>query len=288
MRKQQQYDLVAKSLAWLAEHQIEQPDLERLAGAMGVSSFHLQHCFQRWAGVSPKQFLKSLTRQAALDRLLSGSTVLDAALDAGLSGPGRLHDLMISTEGMTPGQVRDRGTDVALDHGIGQTPFGDALISWSERGICFLGFCSETGRARVSAELAAQWTNASFRENSDGAQQLLDRVFNPGRQRLRLCLKGSPFQLRVWEALLRIPAGTHVCYGQIARMIGQDRGSRAVGAAVGKNPVAWVIPCHRVIRQIGALGGYRWGAVTKQAMIGYEVSTLDGKTPRLHDASATS
>jgi AraC family transcriptional regulator of adaptative response/methylated-DNA-[protein]-cysteine methyltransferase len=271
MQTHRHYELIADAIGWIANNRDQQPDLAALAAEMRVSPHHLQRTFQAWAGVSPKQFLKSLTRQAALERLAAGTTVLEAALSVGLSGPGRLHDLLISTEALTPGEIRKRGDSVILDYGFGQTIFGEALIAWNQRGISFLGFCDEKGATAAEHELRAMWSNADFRERPTEARSRLDEVFQMRRnQPLRLWLRGSPFQLKVWEALLRIPEATHASYGTVARSIGKPKASRAVGSAVGSNPLAWIIPCHRVIRQLGELGGYRWGTVTKQAMIGFE------------------
>ena len=268
-----QYELIARALRWVAEHQSEQPGLEALAESVGVSPFHLQRTFQDWAGVTPKQFLKSLTRRAALRRLLEGSSVLDAALSSGLSGPGRLHDLMITTEALTPGEIRKRGAGVRLEYGFGDTPFGGALVCWNARGLSFLGYCDEPGPEDTLSELRGRWSNAVFEECPTAARAWLDTVFSANiRQPLRLWLRCSAFQLKVWEALLEIPEGAHVSYGSLARHIGQPSASRAVGSAVGANPLAWIIPCHRVIRQLGELGDYRWGPVTKRAMIGFEAT----------------
>jgi len=273
MQTNRHFELISRAIQWVAEHQQEQPELEQLAREMGVSPHHLQRTFQAWAGVSPKQFLKSLTRRAALERLLDGSNVLDAAISVGLSGPGRLHDLLISTEALTPGEVRKRGEGVSLNYGYGETPFGPALVSWSLRGLNFLGFCLEKGPRKVLSEWQEPWSNATFTESPSEAQQLLDRVFRRDPlQPLRIWLRGSPFQLKVWEALLAIPEGSHVSYGSLARYVGSPAAARAVGSAVGANPLAWIIPCHRVIRAAGEMGGYRWGAVTKQAIIGFEAS----------------
>jgi AraC family transcriptional regulator of adaptative response/methylated-DNA-[protein]-cysteine methyltransferase len=271
MQHNRQYKLVSASIRWVAEHQFDQPDLQRLSLEMGVSPHHLQRTFQAWAGVSPKQFLKSLTRKAALDRLKNGCSVLDSALESGLSGPGRLHDLMISTEALTPGEIRKHGEGVQIDYGFGETLFGMALIAWTQRGISFLGFAEENGAESTLANLQEQWANASFREDSPAAQNWLDRIFDDSNDKpIPLWLRGSPFQLKVWEALLEIPEGTHSSYGRLATQIGHPGAARAVGTAVGSNPVAWIIPCHRVIRQMGEVGGYRWGGLTKQAMIGLE------------------
>lgn len=273
MLAHRQYILISRAIQWVADNQPQQPDLEALADAMEVSPFHLQRTFQDWAGVTPKQFLKSLTRSAALERLLAGSNVLDAALSAGLSGPGRLHDLLITTEALTPGEIRRRGTGVKLEFGFGETPFGQALVSWSSRGLSFLGFCGQSGAQPLLTELKALWSGAIFYERPTAAQAWLDEIFAASHEQpLRLWLRGSPFQLKVWEALLDIPEGTLASYGSLARHIGQPAAARAVGSAVGANPLAWIIPCHRVIKQLGDLGGYRWGAVTKRAMIGLEAA----------------
>jgi len=274
MQNNRQYKLVAETIQWVAEHQSTQPDLQQLSSEMGVSPHHLQRTFQTWAGVSPKQFLKSLTRNAALDRLKRGSSVLDAALETGLSGPGRLHDLTISTVALTPGEIRKHGEGVQLNYGFGETLFGKALIAWTSRGVNFLGFCEENGAESTLATLREQWSNAILRKDPGEAQRWLDDIFSDSCDKsIPLWLRGSPFQLKVWEALLEIPEGTHTTYGRLASRIGHPGAARAVGTAVGSNPVAWIIPCHRVIRQMGEIGGYRWGGFTKQAMIGYEAAS---------------
>jgi AraC family transcriptional regulator of adaptative response/methylated-DNA-[protein]-cysteine methyltransferase len=274
MQRNRQYKLVSETIKWVAEHQSAQPDLQRLSAEMGVSPHHLQRTFQTWAGVSPKQFLKSLTRNAALDRLKKGSSVLDASLEAGLSGPSRLHDLLISTDALTPGEIRKHGKGVQLDYGFGETLFGKALVAWTSRGVNFLGFCEENGPESTLVTLQEQWANARFRESPTAAQRWLDDIFYGSNDKpVPLWLRGSPFQLKVWEALLEIPEGTHSTYGQLAARIGHPGAARSVGTAIGSNPVSWIIPCHRVIRQMGEMGGYRWGGFTKRAMIGYEAAS---------------
>jgi AraC family transcriptional regulator of adaptative response/methylated-DNA-[protein]-cysteine methyltransferase len=264
------YELIARALSYLVAHQREQPDLAELAAHLGRSEGHVQRTFQAYAGLSPKQFLRMLTRERALERLAAGANVLDAALDSGLSGPGRLHDLLISTDAMTPGEARRRGAGVLLEYGDGPSPFGQALVAWSERGLAFLGF-TDTGKERCLRELAEQWPDATLKENSARARAWIQAIFErPDQQPLKLWLRGSPFQLKVWEALLAIPSGDHVSYGHIAQRLDKPRASRAVGTAVGRNPISWLIPCHRVITSSGGLGGYRWGLEAKQAMIGVE------------------
>ena len=269
----QQYQFVANALLWLAENQARQPGLAEMAGEFGMSEAHLQRTFQDQAGVSPKPFLKHLTREQALARLRAGETVLDTALESGLSGPGRLHDLMVTTEALSPGEARRNAQGVEMSFGAGPTPFGPALIAWTARGITFLGFCNAQPTEEVLHELQSQWSGATLKEYTTDAREKLAQVFDPARDRpLRVWLRGSPFQLKIWEALLAIPPGAHWTYGQMARFIDQPRAGRAVGTAIGRNPVAWLIPCHRVITSIGATGGYRWGQPTKMAMIGMEAA----------------
>lgn len=268
-----QYDMVAEALHWLAHHQAEQPSLSALARHLDLSEAHVQRTFQAFAGVSPKQFLKYLTREQALERLRHGQTVLDTAIDCGLSGPSRLHDLLITTEAITPGQARQHGAGLTLEFGVGPTPFGPALLAWSERGIVFLGFTRDRGREAAVTELHAQWPDAELVERSADANRHLAEMFNgTRRQPLRIWLRGSPFQLKVWQALLGIAPGTHVSYGDIARSLQIPSASRAVGTAISRNPVSWLIPCHRVINSMGAMGGYRWGTETKRVLVAYEAA----------------
>ena len=280
MTANKHYELVARALAWISENHLDQPELTDLSRELGVSPHHLQRVFQEWAGVSPKQFLMSITRQAALERLAAGETVLNAAMDSGLSGPGRLHDLLISTESLTPGEVRKLGRGVRIYYGYGDSRFGEALVAWNARGVSFLGFCAEKGREQVFSELNARLSNAEFLLDPEAAQEWLDKIFaDANRKPIPVWLRGSPFQLKVWEALLSIPDGANATYGQIAKLIGSSGASQAVGNAVGSNPVSWIIPCHRVIRQLGELGGYRWGSATKRAMIGFEAARSDPVNP---------
>lgn len=276
MTTDRHYELVARALAWIAENSVEQPSLNDLANELGVSPHHLQRIFQAWAGVSPKQFLKSLTRDAAMERLAAGESVLDAALASGLSGPGRLHDLLVTTDALTPGEVRKQGLGVNFEYGFGTCPFGEALVAWNPRGIGFLGFCDSGSREQAYDEFAQRLSRAQFRRDDEVAATWTGRIFNRhAGQPLPVWLRGSPFQLKVWQALLAIPEGTNATYGDIARFIGSPGASQAVGNAIGSNPVSWLIPCHRVIRQLGELGGYRWGSTAKRAMIGLESTRIN-------------
>ena len=273
MENHNHFQVVKQALCWLDQNRSRQPTLEALSSYTGYSQHHLQRTFQEWAGVSPKQFLKSLTREAAVQRLMQGFSILDTSHATGLSGPGRLHDLLITTDALSPGELKRRCDGLTISYGAAPSPFGLALLAWSERGINFLGFCEDSGFEVVMESLRQQWAGANFRHSPDEARKRLEIIFSGSdRQPTRVWLRGSPFQLKVWQALLAIPEGAHATYGQIAAFIDRKGASRAVGSAIGKNPVAWIIPCHRVIRQLGELGGYRWGAPIKTAMIGYEAA----------------
>jgi AraC family transcriptional regulator of adaptative response/methylated-DNA-[protein]-cysteine methyltransferase len=276
MKQAGKYDLVADMLYWLIENQSNQPSLDGLAKRFDYSPHHLQRTFCEFTGVSPKQFLKYLTKEKALARLKAGCTVLDTSFDCGLSGPGRLHDLLISTEAITPGQARNAARGVSMEYGFGPSPFGECLIAWTDHGLCFLGFCRERSPAEAIEELTGQWRDARYRHNAESAKQHVDAVFSRApSESLKIWLRGTPFQLKVWQALLEIPQGVHCSYGQIAHALGQPGAARAVGTAVGGNPISLLIPCHRVITSAAGLGGYRWGTETKQALIGYEAAMAE-------------
>jgi len=273
MKPQHHFQLIAESIHWLCQNQQSQPGLEELAEHIGLSPHYMQRLFQEWAGVSPKQFLKYLTKTQAMERLRQGQTVLDTAVSSGLSGPGRLHDLIVTTEAMTPGQAKSKGFGVEVNFGYGKTPFGEALLGWTDKGICFLGFAHNQGKDRLWSHFRQQWPDAILSEENSQAELKLTEIFTGSeRKGLKIWLRGSPFQLRIWEALLSLPAGVHCTYGQLATLTGNAGASRATGTAIGRNPVSWLIPCHRVITSLGTLGGYRWGTNTKQAMIGYEAA----------------
>jgi len=278
MNSQRHYQLIAEALHWLCQNQQNQPTLEELADHVGLSPHYLQRLFQEWVGVTPKQFLKYLTKSQAMERLRQGQTVLESALASGLSGPGRLHDLLITTQAMTPGEAKRKGFGVDVSYGYGMTPFGEALLAWTDRGVCFLGFCDEEGKQHTRDHFLQQWPDANLAEDSAGANDRLAEIFNEAEHKqLKVWLRGSPFQLCVWEALLSLPVGTHCTYGQLAAFSGHAGASRATGAAIGRNPVSWLIPCHRVINSLGTIGGYRWGTNIKHAMIGYEAAISAGQ-----------
>jgi AraC family transcriptional regulator of adaptative response/methylated-DNA-[protein]-cysteine methyltransferase len=267
------FETISNALYWLVEHHHEQPSLKDMSKAFGISEFHLQKTFQDYAGISPKQFLKHLSKEEAILRLQQGQTVLDTSIDVGLSGPGRLHDLLVTTEAVTPGQVRSGSLAIEMEYGFSTTPFGDALVAWTSRGVSFLGFTRKLGRQESLNDLTGQWSQVKFSKNGNKANELLDTIFSGSNKNpIRVWLRGSPFQLKVWEALIKIPPTAHCTYGQIAAHLDNPKASRAVGTAIGRNPISWLIPCHRVITSMGTLGGYRWGLETKQAMLGLESS----------------
>lgn len=265
------YELIEAAMAWLADMRAEQPSLEELAEHIGYAPAHLQRVFTQWVGISPKRFLSFLTLDYAKQRLAESDSVLDAALEAGLSGPGRLHDLFVTHEAITPGDYKRRGEGLAIQWGWHPSPFGEALVMQTERGLCGLAFATDN-KAAVFANMAARWPAAQIVEAPQATTALAAAVFGQNGQRIPLHLSGTNFQIRVWEALLRIPDGNLVPYQWVAKAIGQPKAARAVGAAIGRNPVSFLIPCHRAILTSGYLRNYEWGLPRKMAMIGWEAS----------------
>lgn len=270
------YRRMERALEWLAASAGRQPALEEAARAAAMSPFHFQRVFSRWAGVSPKQFLQALSLARAKRRLGQGASVLDAAADAGLSGPGRLHDAFVGIESVTPGEYKRGLAGVRVGYGFHDTPFGECLLLITARGVCGLGFVCETDREAAFADLAARFPAAVLEPDPQATGAAVRRIFaRPAPPAgagapLRLLLNGTRFQVQVWRALLEIPEGSHASYARLAARVGSPRATRAVGSAVGANPIAYLIPCHRVIRSTGALGGYHWGAGRKLAMLGLE------------------
>lgn len=270
------YAAVARAIAFVRANVRRQPELAEIAAAAQLSEFHLQRLFSAWAGISPKRFLQYLTKEHALAALRDSADVLDAALGAGLSGPGRLHDLMVSCEALTPGEIRSGGAGVELRHGLAATPLGAALFGWTPRGLCHLAFCDGNAGAMLDL-LRRDWPAANFMRDDAGAKALATRVFPTAPQagRLHLLLKGTNFQIKVWEALLQIPPAALVSYGQLAGRLGRPNAARAVGSAVAANSIAWLIPCHRVIREDGDSSNYRWGVERKLALRVWEAGRKD-------------
>lgn len=269
------YSRIEKAIFDLEKNFRRQPSLEEMARTAGLSAYHFQRLFTRWAGISPKRFLQYLTAEYARRLLQESPNVLDAAYGAGLSGPGRLHDLIVNVYAATPGELKSGGEGLTVRYGTHPSPFGECLVAVTPRGICGLSFPSSGGGEAVD-ELRRQWARATFREDPRATKAVVDRIFDPSRRRdrspLTVFVRGTNFQIKVWEALVRIPPGCALSYGDVAVAVGAPGATRAVGSAVARNPVAFLIPCHRVIRKSGAFGEYRWGAARKQAMLAWEAA----------------
>jgi len=268
------YDSVRRAIAFISEHWRSQPTIEAVADAASVTPDELHHLFRRWAGLTPKAFMQALTLDHAKGLLRDSASVLDAALDSGLSGPGRLHDLFVTHEAMSPGEWKNGGAGMTLSYGFHPSPFGTAIVIASGRGLAGLAF-ADPGQEQIAlADMQRRWPNATYIEDPTGTAALAQRVFDTklwcADQPLRVILIGTDFEVRVWETLLKIPMGRATTYSNIAATINKPNASRAVGAAVGRNPVSFVVPCHRVIGKTGALTGYHWGITRKQAMLGWE------------------
>ena len=281
MEDHKDYERIGKALDHLADTwSTDRPSLADLADQCGMSEFHFQRVFQRWVGLSPKKFLSVVSLEHAKQALDDQADILSASFDAGLSGPGRLHDLFVTYEAMTPGEYKRAASDMVIRWGWHDGPFGETLILATERGLCGLAFLDARGRDACFQDMADRWPKARFEKDLDMTGDYLARIFATGApqrsdasQGLRLFLKGTEFQVKVWEALMRLPPSDYVTYGTLAESIDMPaRAARAVGTAVGANPISWLIPCHRVIRGTGMLGGYRWGLPRKVAMMGFERS----------------
>lgn len=269
------YETVRQVIELITEDYREQPSLEDIAARLKQPPTQLQKTFTRWAGLSPKAFLQAVTLDHA-KRLLRQESMplLETSIEIGLSGPGRLHDLFVTHEAMSPGEWKARGAGLTIRYGFHPSPFGEALVMATERGLAGLAFADDGNEQACLEDMTCRWPNAAYVRDQEATVAYADRIFDPGRWRpeepLRIVLIGSDFQVRVWQALLRIPMGKAVTYSDIAGELGQPTASRAVGAAVGRNPISFVVPCHRALGKSGALTGYHWGLTRKRAMLGWE------------------
>jgi len=273
------YDRIRDALAYIESQAKSQPELTEVAAHVGLSPHHFQRLFRRWVGISPKRFLQLLTLGEAKAALARSVSVLDAAYEAGLSSPSRLHDLFVNLEAMTPGEYKAGGRGLVIRTGVHASPFGHALLAQTDRGLCGLSFDDQSACEQGRADLRAAWPEAHFVEDPAATAANFEQIFidprQPNRPRIDLYVRGSNFQVQVWQALLRLQPGQLCSYGDIARWIGRPTASRAVGGAVGRNPVALLIPCHRVITRMGDFGNYRWGPLRKRAIIGWEFSRAE-------------
>lgn len=266
------FDRIAEAITYIQDNYQSQPSLDEVAEQIHVSPFHFQRMFSEWAGTSPKKFLQYISLNHAKKLLKENqATLFETALETGFSGTSRLHDLFINIEGMTPAEYKNGGKNLVINYSFTESPFGNIMVASTTKGICHLAFSDDDDKA--FSALQNQFPNASFQQKTDLIQQNALFIFTQDWQKLpqiKLHLKGTPFQLKVWEALLQIPMGQCVTYGAIAQKINNTRASRAVGSAVGSNPVAFLIPCHRVIQSTGHIGQYHWGSARKAAIIGWE------------------
>ena len=279
MQEQDQtnYSRIAEAIGYIENNFRTQPSLEEIAGKVALSPFHFQRLFSEWAGVSPKKFLQYLTVEYAKKMLTENqATLFDTAIETGLSGTGRLHDLFVNIEGMTPGEYKNGGESLSINYSFAESPFGNILVASTTKGICHMAFADDQGQALQV--LQKKFPNAIYKQMVDMIQQNALFIFSHDWSKLgqiKLHLKGTEFQLKVWETLLKIPLGKLTTYGSIAKQMQAPNSSRAVGSAIGDNPVAFLIPCHRIIQSTGAFGNYHWGKIRKTAMIGWEAAQIN-------------
>lgn len=272
------YSHVRDTLEFITEHWRDQPSLDTIAGEAGLSAGHLQRVFKRWAGISPKEFLQAITLDHARGLLRESASILDTSYEVGLSGPSRLHDLFVTHEGMSPGIYKAKGDGLEILYGFHPSPFGHALVMITDQGLAGLAFADEGGERDALDDMRRRWPQARYTEDSAATTAYAARIFNPGRWQpdtpLKVVFIGTDFEIRVWETLLRIPLGKATTYSDIAAHLGNPKASRAVGTAVGKNPISFVVPCHRVLGKTGNLCGYHWGLTRKKAILGWEAGMV--------------
>lgn len=268
------YECMAKAIAFMRQHHLSQPDLKTVAQHVHLSEYHFQRLFTTWAGISPKRFLQYLTVEYAKAKMTETKSLLDLTVETGLSSPGRLHDLFVKLEAMSPGEFKTGGAGLQIRYGVHSTSFGHCLIATTARGICNLHFLNQADETTAAQYLQTVWSNAEIICDRQLTEEISDRIFNPeaAHSPLILHVKGTNFQIQVWRALLQIPFAGITTYQSLAASIGRSTAARAIGNAIGSNPVAYLIPCHRVIRASGELGGYRWGLDRKVMLLGWEAS----------------
>jgi AraC family transcriptional regulator of adaptative response/methylated-DNA-[protein]-cysteine methyltransferase len=281
LQQAEDYERIAKAIGFLEANFKNRPTLDEIAASVFLSKYHFQRLFKRWAGISPNQFLQFLTLDYAKKRLAESKNLLDVSYDSGLSGPGRLHDLFVTIDAITPGEFKKMGAGLKIDYGFHPTPFGECLIASTDRGICHLGFVEADNRLNAVQQLNKNWPRALFNENQTGTRLFVNNIFaakrNDGARPFHLILKGTNFQVKVWQALLSIPIGCVVSYQDIAAYMGNPKSFRAVASAIAINPIGYLIPCHRVISKSGKIHNYRWGEERKKAIFGWESARPETK-----------
>ncbi len=272
------YERIEKAIKFIENNFSSQPSLKDIAVHIGLSEYHFQRVFSRWVGISPKRFLQFLTKEYAKQLLENSVNLLDVTYEAGLTSPSRLHDLFVTCEAVTPGEFKTKGEGLTITYGFHASPFGECMLATTDRGICGFSFVKNGNRNRIVSELKYSWENAALVEDPDVSRSLVNQIFNPSFANdsvpLHLILSGTNFQLKVWEALIKIPFGAVVSYEDVAVQIGLPTATRAVGTAVGKNPISFIIPCHRVIRKNAEFGYYGGGLARKKAILGWEAAHL--------------
>lgn len=276
-RQSDDFKRIEKAIQFIEENFKSQPNLEQMAQSVRLSKYHFERLFKRWAGISPVQFMRFMTLDYTKQRLVQSKSLLETALDAGLSGPSRLHDLFITFEAITPGDFKKQGAGLHISYGFCDSPLGECLLATTQRGICFLGFIGSSKRSESFGQLLATWPGSAFKENPSAVCPIINRIFSrdqrEGAHPFNLQVKGTNFQINVWKALMNIPEGCVVSYQDIASYIGHPKAFRAVANAIAINPVAYLIPCHRVIAKSGKIYQYRWGSARKKALIGWEAAS---------------
>jgi AraC family transcriptional regulator of adaptative response/methylated-DNA-[protein]-cysteine methyltransferase len=273
MIKERDYRRIEDTIHWVKGNFRSQPSVSQMAEVAHLSPFHFSRLFREWAGISPQKYLRFVTHESARTELARGGGLLQAAVDLGLSGPGRLHDLFVDMEAVSPGEYRSGGQDITIRYGEADSPFGTCTIASTPRGICSLEFVNPDGSDKFVSSLARKWPYADLQHDAELASSLVNSIFSPDEESgLRVHVQGTNFQVQVWKALLQLASGETTSYGEIAQAVDRPGAARAVGSAVGSNPVAWLIPCHRVLRSDGQLGGYHWGTRRKEAMLAWEAT----------------
>lgn len=286
-QNEEDYDRIARAIAFMRKNYLDAPDLAAVAREVNLSEYHFQRLFVRWAGISPKRFWQYLTVEYAKTKMTETKNLFDLALVSGLSGSGRLHDLFINLEAVSPGEFKTGGRDLTIRYGLHETPLGWVVLAQTPRGICNFYFLDAIDEEAVKMQLQAEWPNANILGDRPATGATLAQIFTgdrvEGRKSLSLWVKGTNFQIQVWRALLQIPFGSLASYQTIARAIGRPKAARAVGNAIGSNPISYLIPCHRVLRESGDLGGYRWGSDRKALIVGWEASQINSQSNAIAD-----